>query len=168
MTFTLIRGGAPSPLPVPFAAARALRPPARRTMSEESDAQSAMVELVMDARSEHVAVMRQAAAAAAEASGLAAERVEDVALAVGEASANVVVHAYDGAAGSFALFVFVTPKDLKFVVRDWGAGMRPRPDSPGLGLGLPLIAALADTVEFADGEDGATDVRMVFRRLAGV
>lgn len=135
-------------------------------MLEDSDAQPAMVELVMDARSEHVAVMRQAAVAAAEASGLEPARVDDVALAVGEASANVVVHAYDGSPGSFALFVYVTPDDLKLVVRDWGAGIRPRPDSPGLGLGLPLIGALADAVEFADAEDGATDVRMLFRRAA--
>ena len=52
------------------------------------------------------------------------------------------------------------------MVRDWGAGIRPRPDSPGLGLGLPLIGALADAVEFGDADDGATDVRMVFRRTA--
>lgn len=135
-------------------------------MLEDSDAQPAMVELVMDARSEHVAVMRQAAVAAAEASGLEPARVDDVALAVGEASANVVVHAYEDTPGSFALYVYLTPDDLKLVVRDWGAGIRPRPDSPGLGLGLPLIGALADAVEFADAEDGATDVRMLFRRAA--
>lgn len=155
-----------SPLPVAFAAAEVDRQVACKAMLEESDAQGAMVELVMDARSEHVAVMRQAAVAAAEASGLDPARVDDVALAVGEASANVVVHAYDATPGSFALFVYVSPDDLKFVVRDWGAGIRPRPDSPGLGLGLPLIGALADAVEFADADDGATDVRMLFRRSA--
>jgi len=154
------------PLPVAFRPADADRQAARGTMLGESDAHEAMVELVMDARSEHVAVMRQAAVAAAEATGLDPARVDDVALAVGEASANVVVHAYDTTPGSFALFVYVTPDDLQFVVRDWGAGIRPRPDSPGLGLGLPLIGALADAVEFADSADGATDVRMVFRRPA--
>ncbi len=30
---------------------------------------------------------------------------------------------------------------------DDGLGMRPRPDSPGVGLGMPLIADLADRVE---------------------
>jgi serine/threonine-protein kinase RsbW len=160
MVFT--RLAMPVALPVAGAALVAMR----GMMLEDSDAQPAMVELVMDARSEHVAVMRQAAVAAAEASGLDPARVDDVALAVGEASANVVVHAYDGAPGSFALFVYVTPDDLRLVVRDWGAGIRPRPDSPGLGLGLPLIGALADAVEFADAEDGATDVRMLFRRSA--
>ena len=164
MTITRVR--ARSRLPVAFRAAGADRQAARGTMLGESDAHDAMVELVMDARSEHVAVMRQAAVAAAEASGLDPARVDDVALAVGEASANVVVHAYDARPGSFALFVYVTPDDLQFVVRDWGAGIRPRPDSPGLGLGLPLIGALADAVEFADADGGATDVRMVFRRPA--
>ena len=39
----------------------------------------------------------------------------------------------------------------------------PRPDSPGLGLGLPLIATLTETLEL--GKDGAehTEVRMTFR-----
>ena len=163
---TVTRSRTRLPFPVALRVAGADRQAARGTMLGESDAHDAMVELVMDARSEHVAVMRQAAVAAAEASGLEPARVDDIALAVGEASANVVVHAYEAAPGSFALFVYVTPDDLQFVVRDWGAGIRPRPDSPGLGLGLPLIGALADAVEFGDTDDGATDVRMVFRRTA--
>lgn len=120
------------------------------------------VEIVTDARAENVAVMRQAAMAAAEAADLPAERVEDVALAVGEACANVVMHAYDGARGVFALLILQTADGVEFVVRDWGSGLGPRPDSPGLGLGLPLIGALADRVELEAGDGGATDVRMVF------
>ncbi len=137
-------------------------------MAEQPETRSPDVELVMDALPEHVAVMRQAAAAAAEASGLTPERVDDVALAVGEACANVVVHAYDERPGTFALLVFARTERLEFVVRDWGSGLRPRPDSPGLGLGLPLIGALADRVELGDAGDGdgATDVRMVFDRSA--
>ena len=122
-----------------------------------------MMELVLDARPEHVSIMRNAAAAAAEAVGLSAERVEDVSLAVGEASANVVTHAYEGGTGSFALLVFDTPDDLRLVVRDWGTGIAPRPDSPGLGLGLPLIGALADHLEVVQDDD-AKDVCMVFMR----
>jgi hypothetical protein len=51
---------------------------------------------------------------------------------------------------------------LTVLVRDWGRGIGPRPDSPGLGLGLPLIAALADSVQLAHGDGEHTEVRMTF------
>ena len=38
-------------------------------------------------------------------------------------------------------------------VRDNGRGMVPRLDSPGLGLGLPLIAQLTDVLEILDRGD---------------
>jgi serine/threonine-protein kinase RsbW/stage II sporulation protein AB (anti-sigma F factor) len=51
---------------------------------------------------------------------------------------------------------------LAVVVRDHGRGMTPRADSPGLGVGLPLIASLAETLELTNGADGGTEVRMTF------
>jgi serine/threonine-protein kinase RsbW/stage II sporulation protein AB (anti-sigma F factor) len=44
--------------------------------------------------------------------------------------------------------------------------MRPRPDSPGLGLGLPLIARLSASLEVATAESGGTRLCMSFP-LAG-
>lgn len=120
--------------------------------------------LVTEAVPENVAVVRQAAMAAAEVAGLPSHRVEDVALAVGEACANVVVHAYGDGRGDLALLVVQTQAELEVVVRDWGSGLAPRPDSPGLGLGLPLIVALADAVRLGAGHGGAHDVRMTFLR----
>ena len=38
----------------------------------------------------------------------------------------------------------------------------PRPDSPGLGLGLPLIATLAESLELGTGRSEETEVRMTF------
>jgi serine/threonine-protein kinase RsbW/stage II sporulation protein AB (anti-sigma F factor) len=52
---------------------------------------------------------------------------------------------------------------VTIVVVDRGRGITPRPDSPGLGLGLPLIATLADSLELGTGEAGETEVRMTFR-----
>jgi serine/threonine-protein kinase RsbW len=49
------------------------------------------------------------------------------------------------------------------VVRDHGRGMTPRPDSPGLGLGLPLIATLTESLELGKSPDDRTEVTMVFR-----
>jgi serine/threonine-protein kinase RsbW/stage II sporulation protein AB (anti-sigma F factor) len=40
--------------------------------------------------------------------------------------------------------------------------MLPRPDSPGLGLGLPLIATLAESLELGTGINERTEVRMTF------
>jgi serine/threonine-protein kinase RsbW/stage II sporulation protein AB (anti-sigma F factor) len=40
--------------------------------------------------------------------------------------------------------------------------MLPRADSPGLGLGLPLIATLAESLELGKGTDERTEVRMTF------
>ncbi len=39
-------------------------------------------------------------------------------------------------------------------ISDDGSGMRPRHDSPGLGLGLPTIAQLAASVSITPGPDG--------------
>jgi serine/threonine-protein kinase RsbW/stage II sporulation protein AB (anti-sigma F factor) len=40
--------------------------------------------------------------------------------------------------------------------------MTPRPDSPGLGLGLPLMTRLADAVQISTHPEGGTEVRMTF------
>jgi hypothetical protein len=48
------------------------------------------------------------------------------------------------------------------MVRDWGRGVRPRSDSPGLGLGLSLIAALAESVQLGHDSEKHTEVRMTF------
>lgn len=120
------------------------------------------MELRLDAVAENVGVLRQAAGAAAETVGFPPERVEDVVLAVGEAGANVVMHAYPDAAGAFALLIDRPRGLLRIVVRDWGGGVAPRLESPGLGLGLPLIGSLADTVELGPGAGGSNDVTMCF------
>jgi serine/threonine-protein kinase RsbW/stage II sporulation protein AB (anti-sigma F factor) len=52
---------------------------------------------------------------------------------------------------------------LRVVVVDEGRGILPRADSPGLGLGLPLIATLAESLELGTGTREETEVRMTFR-----
>jgi anti-sigma regulatory factor (Ser/Thr protein kinase) len=86
---------------------------------------------------------------------VAAGRVGDgyaVALAVSEAVANVVVHAYrnqdpGSEPGEVHVTVTVDGEELLVSVADEGMGMRPRPDSTGAGLGLPIMATLADRFE---------------------
>ena len=59
--------------------------------------------------------------------------------------------------------LLLTDGALTVVVSDEGRGILPRPDSPGLGLGLPLIATLAESLELGTGDDEQTEVRMSFR-----
>ena len=69
-------------------------------------------------------------------------------LAVSEAVSNVVVHSYrdNGRPGDFTVSVEWSGDELRVRVRDHGCGMAPRVDSPGAGLGLPLIANLAESL----------------------
>lgn len=116
------------------------------------------------ALAENVAPLRHAVVDLAEKCGADEEVRTDLALAVGEACANVVVHAYPpGDVGPLVLHAEVRDGEIAISVVDQGQGMTPRPDSPGLGLGLPLIANLSDKLEIRDGPGGVgTDLCMVF------
>jgi anti-sigma regulatory factor (Ser/Thr protein kinase) len=86
----------------------------------------------------------------------------DVKLAVTEACTNVVVHAYPDGEGTMAVSAGLAGDALTVVVADEGRGILPRPDSPGLGLGLPLIATLASSLELGTNDRDETEVRMTF------
>ena len=96
-----------------------------------------------------VPLARAALAEVAEREGVPEAVRSALALAVTEACANVVAHAYLDAEAPGDLEVRAWKADaVLFVeVSDDGRGMVPRTDSPGLGLGLPLIAQMADVVE---------------------
>lgn len=120
------------------------------------------IEVTLPARAENVAVVRHAIGGVGEALDLDAHTLSDVKLAVTEACTNVVVHAYDGAEGPMQVSAEVDPEHLMVVVRDEGRGIAPRPDSPGLGLGLPLIATLTESLELGKDAQDRTEVRMSF------
>jgi serine/threonine-protein kinase RsbW len=121
------------------------------------------LELKLPARAENVAVVRHAFGGFAEALSVDEQTLADIKLAITEACTNVVIHAYeDGEDGSLEVDASIDDRRLTVVIRDRGRGIVPRPDSPGLGLGLPLIATLAESLEL--GKDGSdhTEVRMTF------
>jgi serine/threonine-protein kinase RsbW/stage II sporulation protein AB (anti-sigma F factor) len=62
-----------------------------------------------------------------------------------------------------ALRATVADGVLRVIVADEGRGILPRADSPGLGLGLPLIATLAESLELGTGANDQTEVCMTFR-----
>jgi anti-sigma regulatory factor (Ser/Thr protein kinase) len=121
-------------------------------------------ELTLPARAENVAVVRHAFGGLGDALDVPDHVLSDIKLAVTEACTNVVVHAYDpDDEGPLAVAASVRGDRLVVVVRDRGRGILPRPDSPGLGLGLPLIATLAESLKLATGGDDETEVWMTFR-----
>jgi len=134
-------------------------------MGFEDGGSSAAFGRTVPAVPENVAPIRHAVVDLARRNGAPEEVQTDLALAVGEACANVVVHAYPpGDVGPLVVHAEVRgEREIVVTVLDQGQGMAPRPDSPGLGLGLPLIANLSVRLEIQDGPDGVgTELVMSF------
>lgn len=122
------------------------------------------VSLAVVARPESVALVRQALAGMCEALGVSERLGDDVRIAVTEACTNAIVHAYEADAGA-RVEVEASARDaqLTVLVRDMGRGMGRWSEAGGLGLGLPLIAALTQNVEVRAGPDeSGTEVVMTF------
>jgi anti-sigma regulatory factor (Ser/Thr protein kinase) len=126
--------------------------------------ESARLRLRVPAVPTEVATVRHAVVEAAAAIGIQDRPREDIALAVSEACANVVMHAYrhESTPGALAVDAYRDDGEFYVVVCDEGIGMVPRTDSPGLGLGLGLIAGLAKRLEIANVEPAGSTVTMVF------
>lgn len=89
--------------------------------------------------------------------------LSDIGLAVSEAVTNVVHHAYvDQQPGPVRVRVEVRPPEVEVIVQDEGSGMVPRPDTPGLGLGMPLIATISQRFDIRAPVGGGTRVCMWF------
>ncbi|WP_407652985.1 ATP-binding protein [Baekduia soli] len=91
--------------------------------------------------------------------------VDAVRLAVSEAVTNVILHAYrdDDRPGECLVSAWRDPEDgLVVWVCDDGQGMRPRPDSPGVGAGLPLIASVVQSLQVERRPTGGTRIMMSF------
>ena len=93
--------------------------------------------------------------------------IADIALAVTEACTNAVVHAYRDGAGTISVTATHVDGSLTVTVRDHGCGMSARVDPPGLGVGLPVIAAIATSVEIGTPDGGGTEMCMRFALAGG-
>jgi anti-sigma regulatory factor (Ser/Thr protein kinase) len=88
-------------------------------------------------------------------------RKADVRLAVSEACANAVMHAYpDEEPGEIMITAGISAEALVVTVRDYGCGLPAR--RPPTGIGVTLIHELADAVDAVDADPGVA-VRMEFR-----
>ena len=140
-----------------------------RELGEERETGGASdVRLTLPARPENVAVVRHVLGAFAEALQLPDSVIEDMRLAVTEACTNVVRHAYaDGEPGPVEILIRPEGDTLQVVVSDRGRGIGPSDDTMGPGLGLPLIAALAHSLEILPSEESGSRLQMSFLRSPG-
>jgi anti-sigma regulatory factor (Ser/Thr protein kinase) len=126
----------------------------------------------LPAKPENVAVVRQALTGLGDAFELDPDFLSDVRTAVTEACNNVVIHAYPGEDPGL-MEVEADASDDQAIdvrVRDFGGGLQPTtvpPQERSLGLGLPLIAALARRYEIRGLETGGLEVHMVFAMPSG-
>lgn len=107
--------------------------------------------------------MRHALAGMADRIGMDEPGIADLKTVVTEACMNVVVHAYPADnPGPLEVEAMPEHEGLTVVVRDYGMGIRPRPDvdRPSLRIGLTLIAALAGSFEIKGGVDRGTEIAM--------
>ena len=118
------------------------------------------------AERDQVAPLRHRVVAHAAENNVAEPPINDLALAVSEALTNAVVHAFrTREPGQVTVCMDIEPEDnrVEVTVADDGDGMVPRPDTPGLGLGLPLIAQVAETFQIGTPPSGTgTEIRMTF------
>jgi serine/threonine-protein kinase RsbW len=117
-----------------------------------------------------VTALRSDVAAFVAEAGIEDPLLGGIKLAVSEAVTNVVMHAYVGAErpGEVRLRAQVRAGEVQVTVSDDGVGMVPRLDSPGLGVGLPFIAHLADALDIEHGTNGGTRLNMTFRLAVAV
>jgi anti-sigma regulatory factor (Ser/Thr protein kinase) len=96
--------------------------------------------------------------------GIGGTTLDAVRACVSEAVTNSVVHGYrDGRPpGTVRVHAQVLDGELRIIVADDGIGFLPRTDSPGLGLGLPTIVALADSMSVTTPRGGGTEICMTF------
>ena len=122
------------------------------------------VRLSLSSRPENVLLVRQALRGLADIIELDAVELNDISTALSEACNNVVAHAYPDGTGPMDVEMAGSADGLELLVRDQGCGLKPHASEPSEigGIGIPVMLALADSVEFAGADGEGTDVRMRF------
>jgi anti-sigma regulatory factor (Ser/Thr protein kinase) len=107
---------------------------------------------------------RAAVGAYARGHGASPEMLAALALAVSEAVTNVVVHAYrdEPRGGTVNVAAEARAGELVVTVSDQGSGLRPRRRSPGLGLGLAIIAQCSEGLDLKRVAAGGLELTMRF------
>ena len=112
---------------------------------------------------------REAVTEWAEELGASRDEVAALCLCVSEAVTNSILHAYiDCPPGVVRVSAHLNGHEVVLSVEDEGCGMRPHPDSPGLGMGLPLMGQMAASLNIVTVPERARGccLRMTFRVAA--
>ena len=118
--------------------------------------------LRVPATEDSLPLVRQALRSVGQTADADVDALEDAELAVTEALANAVEHAYGEGEGEIRVLVRPDESSLIVTVSDDGVGMpaEVRRRSEGRGYGLSMIEGIATSLEIEDDE--GTDVRMTF------
>jgi serine/threonine-protein kinase RsbW len=123
-----------------------------------------IVTLDLESNAENLSLVRGMLGGIAELLAMDAELLDDLKTAVSEAANNVVLHAYPGNQGPLKVSLYVGDDRLEAAVCDEGVGFTEPIDHEdyGQGVGIPVIQALTERVEFRPYDPCGTEVRMVF------
>ena len=144
------------------------------SVSDAAD-MSDVIEIEIPARADYVSFVRLVAAAAAElAPSLESTRIDDLRVAVSEATTNAIqAHNRSGCTRPVRVSCWCSDGQVTVTVRDEGPGFdadalpeMPPPESAARlsresGMGISIIRALADSVSIDSGPRG-TELRLVF------
>lgn len=140
--------------------------------TDAGDSREIVIEI--PARTEFVSFVRVVVATSAELEpNMDAERIDDLRVAVSEATTNAIeAHVHNDADDRIRVQCNLADDQVSVLIHDEGIGFEPDqlpalppPESPErllyeTGLGVPLMRMLADESEIVSDEDG-TDVRLV-------
>ncbi len=121
--------------------------------------------IALPAHEDSLGLLRHVVRGFREAYGVVPATMDDIVLAVSEAAANVVLHAYGPRAGTITVVARCEEDMLHILVSDHGCGIAPPADTPMLGHGLALMQHVAETLEVV-GTVAGTDVWMTFMLTA--
>jgi anti-sigma regulatory factor (Ser/Thr protein kinase) len=117
--------------------------------------------ITLPARRESLPLLRHVVRGFRDAYVIGQAAMDDIVLAVSEAAANVVMHAYDERGGTMTLVAWVADDRLHVLIRDHGRGIVAPADQPVLGHGLALMSHVAASFEIV-GSPAGTDVVLAF------
>jgi sigma-B regulation protein RsbU (phosphoserine phosphatase) len=142
-------------------------------MDEPKTVSERLAEYRFQARTDRLQKVRQVVRQAAEAKAAPPELTDCLVLAVDEACANIIRHAYGpGRAGDIILEIDYSAGELIFRLRDFAAPvdrtvLRSRNVDelrPG-GLGIHLIQEIMDSYEFLEPAEGQGNVLVMRKRI---
>lgn len=125
----------------------------------------AALDAVYPAQPTHLAEIRRDVADAATGCGADESALLRIGLAVSEAATNAIRHAYRDRTPAGDVHVLVNHFDdfLDVSICDDGTGIVPGSVSPGMGLGLSLMAHEATSFEIRTSPEDGTEVVLRFR-----